>query len=46
MNKFIFLIICHEFAIDPDIAMENEHVKDAVIFNDEQQLRQILTEEF
>lgn len=46
MSKSKFLIICHEFTVDPDIAMENENVKDAVIFNDEQQLRQILKDEF
>jgi hypothetical protein len=46
MKKTTFLIICNEFSIDPDIAMENDNVKDAVIFNDEQQLRQILKEEF
>jgi len=40
-----FLAICGEFYIDPDLAMENPMVVDAIKRNDANEVRRILHEE-
>jgi len=45
MNYLTFLAICGEFFIDPDIAMENGMVVDAIKRNDEAEVRRVLHEE-
>jgi hypothetical protein len=45
MSYLKFLAICGEFYIDPDIAMENSMVVDAIKRNDEAEVRRILHEE-
>lgn len=46
MTANTFLAICGEYLIDPDIALENEAVKEALLARNDKLVRKILEEEF
>lgn len=46
MTKIDFLALCGEALISPDIALENEGLREALANRDDAEVRRILTEEF
>ena len=41
-----FSILCHEYGIHPDIALENEELREALKARDDKKVIEILTNEF
>jgi hypothetical protein len=46
MPKYTFLAICYEYSVVPDIALENEKVRAAVLAADVVTLASVLNSEF
>tara|TARA_R100000951_G_scaffold16512_3_gene13019 strand:+ start:3160 stop:3300 length:141 start_codon:yes stop_codon:yes gene_type:complete len=46
MTKSQFLQLCHDIAVDPDIALENDNLRDALQSKDDKRVVEILVEEF
>lgn len=46
MKAWEFLTICEANLVSPNIALEREEIKQAIILNDKQLLEKILVEEF
>ena len=46
MTKSKFLQLCNESAVDPDIALENDDLRDALQSKDDKRVAEILVEEF
>jgi len=46
MTLNTFAILCHEYGIHPDIALENEELREALKARDDKKVIEILTNEF
>lgn len=46
MTKTEFMILCGEYLIEPNIALENENICEALRQRDDEQVKHILENEF
>ena len=46
MTAYEFFEVCNKYNIEPDIAMENDNIKDAVDLGEYHKIETILNEEF
>lgn len=46
LNKYLFISICMAHTVDPQIALENENVREAIKADDIARLENVLEEEF